>query len=105
MTEDNITKRLLAVNSDETCSYRASFKVPPTLEEFVQYLLTEQKGEWGDVYLNNWSTHFLEYRSGEIVAGTLSYYDNKDRHISLGGMNGGWGAMDYMITFADSSAT
>lgn len=80
--------------------YNASFKESPTLEEFVQYIITEKSNEWGYINLDKWYNRILEYRRGKIVSTTKEYEDNKDRRIVLRQMDGGWTAMDYTIEFA-----
>lgn len=100
MKAENIICRLVRESSDCTSFYDASFKVPPTFEEFMQYLIIEQSQEWGYIALDNWLNRIVEYRWGKIVSATEEYDKNKDKRIVLHNMHGGWSRMDYVITIS-----
>ena len=92
------------VRGDETASYSVRLqKENVTLKEFIDFLITGRKGEWGYVKIQDkdcpWfsSTYAVEYRWGTIVSDTIPE-DLKNKVIPseiLG--DGGWSRMDYII--------
>ena len=74
--------------------FDAKFETNPTLEEFVDWLLTKQVKEWGYVFGNNFC---IEYSLGNIVKLCDNYNEIKNKKISLHRMDGGWSRMDYTI--------
>lgn len=93
---------------DETSSYNVTVqKENVTLREFINYLITERKGDWGYVNIqaagNPWHspTYQVEYRWGKIVSDNIPD-DIKDKIIpSVLFADGGWSRMDYVIKFGD----
>lgn len=96
---------------DEMSHYDASFVNNPTLEEFVNWILTEKNDEWGDIrdcehkdprhepYF--FPKKIVEYKWGNIISLCDDYDELKHKTIELTKMDGGWTAMDYTIKFID----
>ena len=97
-------KQTSNIRSDESASYSVEIqKSGVTLEEFVHHLITEYKGEWGYVKIQDkkcpWysSTYEVEYRWGEIVNSNVpDSLKNKIIPQEIVG-DGGWSRMDYII--------
>ena len=96
------------IRGDETSSYSVTVqRENVTLREFINYILTERKGEWGYIGIQRagepWHSpsYQIEYRWGEIVADNIPD-DIKDRIIpsKIFG-DGGWSRMDYVIKLGD----
>ena len=97
---------------DEISHYDASFKYGnPTLGEFLNWILTEKSGEWGEIedYGHDnpellpykFPKKIVEYKWGKIVSLCDDYEQLKDKTIELIKMDGGWSRMDYTIKFID----
>lgn len=65
--------------------YKAKFEENPTLGEFVEWILTQNSGEWGDIYVSTGYSkiRILGYRYGVIVSEEPEYYNNADKTIEL----------------------
>lgn len=89
---------------DETSRYELTFLKPDvTLEELMNYLLTEMSGEWGYIYLQKpdcpWytGTYKFEYKWGSVVKDDIP---SEYRSMILPNKikaSGGWSRMDYII--------
>lgn len=96
---------------DEMSHYDAHFVNNPTLEEFVNWILTENSKEWGEVLDcehkdPRYEPYFypkiiVEYKWGKIISLCEDYDELKNKTIELTKMDGGWSAMDYTIKFID----
>ena len=76
--------------------YKAKFEKNPTLGEFVDWILTNRKGEWG--YIGKRAL-CIEYRCGKITCNHEQFEEHKNKKIRLLRMDGGWSRMDYTIEF------
>lgn len=85
------------VRGDETASFSVTItKKNVSLREFINYLLTERRGEWGYVKIQDkdcpWfsSTYKVEYKWGNIVSDNIPD-DIKDKIVpsEISG-DGGW---------------
>lgn len=83
------------MGGDCTQYFKCHFEAPPTLQEFVAYVL-EDKREWGSIELPHLA---IEYRHGEIINVVGDYETSKDRLVSIKSKSGGWTRMDYNLTF------
>lgn len=98
-----MTTNYLGTGGDCVSHYLAMFAENPTLEEFLEWILNERKGEWGYVILNDGKSMFgkklIEYRRGKIE-GTCSDYESiKHKTICLNRMDGGYSRQDYCVTY------
>ena len=92
------------VRSDETASYSVKMtKCNVSLRDFIEYLLTEIKGEWGYVKIQKkgcpWysSTFCVEYKWGKIISDNIPD-DIKGKIVPSEFIaDGGWSRMDYII--------
>lgn len=126
MTKDDIDIQYGKEYGDATCEYHITFKRPVTLEEFINYIISNTL-EWGKIYMffgeNNkradkvgWHTAWtecdamLEYRYGMIVGPLegerMTFEEWKKRYPLVpfdetikkitGG--GGWSNSDYIVS-------
>lgn len=126
MTKDDIDIQYGPESGDCTRPYHITFKRPITLEEFINYILSNTS-EWGNIYMFfgerskkadkcNWYTAWtecdaqLEYRHGKIVGPLrgerLTFEEWKSRYPLVpfdktikkieGG--GGWTRSDYILS-------
>lgn len=80
--------------SDSTLSYDIVLDDPiTTVQEFIDYVLTEKAGEWGNI---DTSHGRLKYKYGHIVSDSIPASE-KNRIISDAKANGGWTLMNYTI--------
>lgn len=91
-----LLKNFKYTSGDCISHFDATFETNPTLEEFVDWLLTKNSKEWGYVY-NKRFFIFVEYSCGNIVKLCDNYNEIKNKKISLHQMHGGWSCMDYTI--------
>lgn len=91
-----LIKEFKSTGGDCISHFDAKFEINPTLEEFVDWLLTNQAKEWGYVFGNGFFV-FVEYSCGNIVKLCDNYNEIKNKKISLHKMDGGWSRMDYRI--------
>lgn len=91
-------------HSDETTYY--SVKITEqniSLRDFINYLLTKRKDEWGIIKIQKqgcpWysSTYSLEYKWGKITSDNIPEHI-KNKNISLKfSAYGGWSNMNYIF--------
>lgn len=96
--------------SDDTEPYSINFlkKKLPTVQEFVDYILTKHYRDWGDIYITTDKTvktvwnllgekRKIKYRHGilEEDPGMLDQYG--DRTITFASADGGWTRYDYLL--------
>lgn len=101
-------KQISKFRGDETASYSVKIqKENVSLLEFINYLLTERRTEWGYVKIQDedcpWydSTYKVEYKWGNIVSDNIPD-DIKGKIIpSEIFCDGGWSRMDYVIKLED----
>ena len=78
----------------DACSlYNVQLRKPMSVQDLIDYVLAEEKGEWGYIDVN---THQLEYRYGDIVSDGLTDTD-KETEIKDMFCYGGWSRLDYEI--------
>lgn len=78
----------------DACSlYKVRVRKPMTVQDLIDYVLTENKEEWGYIDV---SPHRLEYRYGKIIADNLTEAE-KRTDIKDMCAYGGWTRMDYMV--------
>lgn len=73
----------------------------PTLEEFVNWVLTERPDEWGYIR-SKWipdkgDEEYVEYSDGKLIGVCDNYNEIKGRKISLLDLDSGWTRTDYTI--------
>lgn len=75
-----------------------------TLEDFVEYILENNKGDWGYFYLGNrlGSPMICEYRWGKIIMKSDKYNENKKKNIAFPQALGGWARMDYYFSVVEN---
>ena len=91
---------------DETCNYNVSVPAGTTVGEFIKSVL--MRDEWGHIKIDNWNSEpICHYRRGKLVQGRFPYKDDLPidppdselgKVISSITANGGWSAMDYVIS-------
>ena len=106
-----INSKYKFTGGDEMSHYDASFETNPTLEEFVNWIITKKKEEWGDIedcehndpeqLPYKFNKKIVEYKWGKILKVCEDYEQLKNKTIALTKMDGGWSAMDYTIKFID----
>ena len=82
---------------DATSMYNVRFNKKMTVQELIDYVLTQRRKEWGYIVMGNWPKgHRLEYRYGGIVSDNLT---EAEKRVVIKQMfaSGGWSAMDYII--------
>lgn len=81
---------------DCTAPYTVTFDKEYTLEEFVNAIIVNRKGDWGAIRLGNlFGETLCEYRWGKITRSIPDEY--KNRRIASSNASGGWSAMDYYV--------
>ena len=78
----------------DCCSSYKVTEFPTTVGELFDYILKNEKNEWGSIYIGQWKK-VAEYSHGSIVKPLPDEY--KDLFISSLGAHGGWTRMDYII--------
>lgn len=83
---------------DQTSGYEIEFEKPMTVKQFMDAVITERSGEWGNFALkNDWTKKLAEYKHGSITIINDSYYPAADKTIKSISANGGWSLMSYDI--------
>lgn len=78
----------------DACSlYNAKVRKPMSVQDLIDYVLAEEKGEWGCIEVNE---NRLEYKYGNIVSDNLT---DEDKQTEIKDMfaYGGWSMMDYKV--------
>lgn len=83
-----------SVGGDCTAPYNVEISREISVKEFVEYILTKCKGEWGYIDIENEQIR-CEYRYGKLLNEMPNYVLNK--RISSIKSVGGWSRMDYYI--------
>ncbi len=87
------------VKGDETAGYEVILTKEYTVRSFVNELLTERKGEWGHVGVDDGSSIFgspnLEYKWGKLLSELPK--EILDKKIISATASGGWSRMDYKL--------
>jgi hypothetical protein len=90
---------------DETTPYAVSDYKARTVGEFIQEVLTENRGDWGHIAVKRKGYGFggspsIEYRYGEL----LEEMPEKWRNLEIRKIEscGGWSCMDYLIWDIDN---
>lgn len=84
----------------DCCSnYNVKLKKPCAVREFIDEVLKNHKGEWGDIRIKGKDIEYrdelvCEYDHGEIKTLNEKYLD---RIVFGGTANGGWTAMGYYL--------
>ena len=78
---------------DECSLYQIQMRKQMSVQELIDYVLTEERGEWGYIEV---AEHRLEYRWGSIVSDELTEADKNMEIKDMFGY-GGWSRMDYRI--------
>ena len=92
-------------HGDCTCYYDVKINKPCTVREFINEVLLNHSGEWGDICIKDKDIEYrdevaCEYDHGKIKTLKEKYLDR----IVLGGTaNGGWSAMSYWLIVKEKS--
>lgn len=81
---------------DCTSNYDVIPSGPITLRQFVQYIISERKDEWGHIQLGRFGDKIIEYRRGDITASD-EFESVADMEIASITANGGWYCMCYFV--------
>ena len=87
---------------DAISYYDAHFANNPTLEDFVSWVIANNRSDWGYIQAAGLGCRYVEYRYGEVVGICADYDEIKGKIISLRQMEGGWTRMDYIIELEDN---
>lgn len=85
---------------DCSANYKVSLDKPHTVSEFINLVLIERKGEWGEFEIYNPNVSWLEYERYEYHHGILNNEIPKDlleKKIINITAHGGWTRMDYLL--------
>lgn len=78
----------------DACSlYNAKIRKSITVQDLIDYVLEEEKGEWGYIDINE---HRLEYRYGKVISDNLTDVEKQTKIKSMFAY-GGWSKMDYEV--------
>ena len=87
---------------DCTAPYRVHLDKEYTVTELVDAIITNNPEEWGNIKLGNiLGKTICSYRWGKITVPIAEQY--KDQKIITISADGGWSAMDYIITVSPIS--
>lgn len=88
-------RQLRSEGSDCTAPYEVT-NFPVIVSDFVNEVLTDRKGEWGKIYIEDFFTgDNYEYRYGELKNSIPpNILESKIKSISA---YGGWTNMDYIL--------
>lgn len=100
MKDIRIIQKYRFTAGDAISYYDAKFIKNPTLDDFVQWLITNNSDEWGTVRTESTiGAPIVEYKRGRVTMFCEDYESLKNKTISLTMKFGGWGMMDYVIEF------
>lgn len=90
---------------DETSNYKVIFDKKYTVKEFIDAVLANRSGEWGDIMVNDkrkYDTGFpcAEYKHGKLEGKyTIGPYENY--YVKAAYVNGGGSYMSYDLVLED----
>lgn len=95
-------------SSDCTAPYKVILERPCTLRDFINYILSERTGDWGEIYDvsgspdNCWNP--LNYPAYRYSHGKLEKNIPEEilkKKVKSGNAWGGWSLMDYYLRLGD----
>lgn len=95
--------KLLSENGDATITYELIINKPCTVNEFVNYILSNKENEWGNVLIISKNKEgitydYIKYRYSFLMTIIPERIRNKEIDISRKHtMSGGWSSNDYIL--------
>lgn len=95
--------KLISENGDSTSTYELIINKPCTVNEFVNYILSNKEDEWGYIIIVSESKErivydYVKYRYGLLMTIIPEHIRNKEIDISqVHTISGGWSSNDYIL--------